>query len=149
MAVRPIPEGFHTITPYLVVRDAAKLIDFLKHAFDAKEVHRSTADGVIRHAQLTIGDSPLMLAEGGEQWKPLPCAMYLYVKDTDATYQQAVAAGGTSLMAPADQFYGDRNAGVVDPSGNQWWIATHIEDVSDAEMSKRFDEAMKKRQAAG
>lgn len=149
MAVKPIPEGFHTITPYLVVRDAAKLIDFLKNAFDAKEVHRSAADGAIRHAQLIIGDSPIMLAEGSEQWKPLPCAMYLYVKDTDATYKQAMAAGATSQMAPADQFYGDRNAGVVDPSGNQWWIATHIEDVSDAEMSKRFDEAMKKRQAAG
>ena len=150
MAVKPIPEGFHSLTPYLVATGASKLIDFLKQAFDAKEVHRSAQpDGTIAHAQLIIGDSPIMLAEAGAQWKPMPCAIYFYVKDTDATYKQAIAAGGTSLMAPADQFYGDRNAGVVDPSGNQWWIATHVEDVSEAELKKRMEEAMKKRQAAG
>ena len=147
MAVKPIPDGFHSITPYMVVHGARELIDFLKKAFDATEGHRTAQpDGTIMHAQLKIGDSPLMVAEGGEQWKPMPCAIYLYVKDTDATYPRAVAAGGKSLMTPADQFYGDRNAGVTDPSGNQWWIATHIEDVSDEEMKKRSEAALKARQ---
>jgi PhnB protein len=146
MAVKPIPDGFHSITPYMVVQGANKLIDFLKQAFGATEGHRtSQPDGTIMHAQLKIGDSPLMLGEAGPQWKPMPCSIYLYVKDTDATYKQAIAAGGKSLMAPADQFYGDRNAGVTDPSGNQWWIATHIEDVSDEEMKKRSEAALKAR----
>ena len=115
MAVKPIPDGFHTITPYLVVRDAARIIEFLKQAFGATEQHRSLRpDGTIQHAQLRIGDSPLMIADGTEQRQPLPCAIYLYVTDTDAAYRQAVAAGATSVMEPADQFYGDRNAGVQD-----------------------------------
>lgn len=146
MAVKPIPEGFHSVTPYMVVRGARELIEFLKQAFGATEGHRTEQpDGTIMHAQLKIGDSPLMIAEGQGQWKPMPCAIYLYVKDTDATYKQALAAGGKSLMAPADQFYGDRNAGVTDPSGNQWWIATHFEDVSDEEMKKRSEVALKAR----
>lgn len=147
MPVKPIPDGFHSITPYMVVRGARELIDFLKRAFDATEVRRSERpDGAIMHAQLRIGDSPLMLGEGGEQWKPMPCSIYLYVKDTDAVYNRAIAAGGKSLMAPANQFYGDRNAGVTDPSGNQWWIATHIEDVSEEEMKIRTAAALKARQ---
>src|SRR4030081_1144777 len=146
MAVKPIPDGYHTVTPYLIVPGVAKLIDFLKAAFDAKEIHRmATPDGRIMHAEVKIGDSPVMLGEPMGEWKPMPCMMYLYVKDTDAVYNQALKAGATSAMEPADQFYGDRNAGVKDGTGNLWWIATHKEDVAPEEMKKRSEAAMKKR----
>lgn len=146
MAIQPIPDGFHTVTPYLVVQGASSLIDFLKKAFDAEEVHRSTRpDGVVMHAQVRIGDSMVMIGEAWGQFKPLPSAIYLYVKDTDAVYKKALKAGATSIMEPADQFYGDRNAGVKDASGMQWWIATHIEDVSPEELAKRSEAAMKQR----
>ncbi len=138
MPVKPIPEGFHTVTPYLMVQGAQKLIEFLKQAFNARETERmAQPDGTITHAEVRIGDSIIMLAEAAGQWKPMPTGIYLYVEDTDAIYQRALAAGATSIMEPADQFYGDRNAGVQDPSGNQWWIATHIEDVSPDELQRR------------
>ena len=138
MAVRPIPEGFHTVTPYLLVTDARRLIEFLKQAFGAEVAHQSTRpDGGILHAQVRIGDSPVMMGEVSGPWQPMPGSLYLYVPDTDAVYRRALEAGGTSVMEPADQFYGDRNAGVKDPVGNVWWIATHIEDVSDEELARR------------
>ena len=138
-SVKPIPDGYHTVTPYLVVDDVAKVVEFLKRAFDAKEGHRSTRpDGTIAHTEVRIGDSPVMLGAARDQWKSMPCMIYLYVPDTDVAYKRALEAGATSLMEPANQFYGDRNAGVKDPAGNQWWIATHIEDVSPEEMEKRF-----------
>ena len=146
MAVKPIPDGFHTVTPYLLVQGVAKLIDFLKQAFDAKEIHRSAMpDGTIMHAEVKIGDSFVMMGEASGQRQPMPGSIYLYVKDTDATYQRALKAGATSVMEPADQFYGDRNAGVKDPVGNSWWIATHVEDVSPEEMKKREKDYIKKR----
>jgi PhnB protein len=145
--VKPIPDGYHTVTPYLIVPEVAKLIDFLTQAFEAKAGHRSTRpDGSIGHAEVTIGDSRVMMGEASAQWKSMPCAIYLYVNDTDATYKRALQAGATSLMEPANQFYGDRNAGVKDSAGNQWWIATHVEDVSPAEMEKRAAEFFKKQQ---
>jgi PhnB protein len=138
MAVKPIPEGYHTVTPYLVVEDAAALIDFLKQAFDAEERHRmARPDGTIMHAEVKIGDSFLMLGNSSAEHKPLQCMIYLYVEDADATYQRAIQAGATSVMAPADQFYGDRNGGVKDSWGNFWWIGTHIEDVSSEEVARR------------
>ena len=138
MAVKPIPDGFQQLIPYLVAPRVPQLIEFLKQSFGATEGRISKRpDGVIMHAQLRIGDSAVMMAEANEQFPPLPCALYLYVQDTDAAYERAIKAGGTSLMKPCDQFYGDRNAGVKDPSGNQWWIATHIEDVSDEELDRR------------
>jgi len=146
MAVKPIPEGYHTVTPYVVVPGVAKLIDFLKQAFDAKELHRMAGpDGRIMHAEVRIGDSPVMLGEPMGEWKAMPCAVYLYVEDTDAVYNSALRAGGTSMMEPADQFYGDRNAGVKDPAGNLWWIATHLEDLSTEEIKKRSEAVMKQR----
>jgi PhnB protein len=146
MPVKPIPEGYHTLTPYIVVPGVAKLIDFLKEAFDAKELHRMAGpDGRIMHAELRIGDSPLMLGEPMGEWKAMPCLIYLYVEDTDAFYHRALKAGATSMMEPADQFYGDRNAGVKDAAGNLWWIATHKEDVAPEEMKKRSEAAMKQR----
>jgi len=90
-----------------------------------------------------IGDSVIMLAEARGEWKPMPGAIHLYVGDTDATYQRALQAGATSLMAPADQFHGDRMAGVKDPFGNVWWIVTHVEDVSPDELQKRADASWK------
>ncbi len=147
MAVKPIPDGFHTVTPYLTVPGVARLIDFLKQAFDAKEVAPRFAqpDGRIMHAEVKIGDSIVMMGEPQAPWPTMPASMYLYVKDTDAAYKRALQAGATSLMEPADQFYGDRNAGVKDRSGNVWWIATHIEDVKPEEMGKRAEAVMKQR----
>src|SRR5262245_26039338 len=118
-AVKPIPEGFHTVTPYLIVEQANRLIDFLTQGVGAEEVSRAQGpDGTICNAQVRIGDSMLELADRTEQWKPRLGAIHLYVPDTDATYQRAMAVGGVSLEVPTDQSYGDREAGVKDPSGN-------------------------------
>jgi len=141
MALDPIPEGFHTVTPYLVIRGVSDLIEYLQNAFDAVELHRTTLpDGTTPHAAVRIGNSVVMIGEAGARMKPVPACLYLYVDDTDSIYRKAIEAGGTSLMEPADQFYGDRNAGVRDPAGNQWWIATHVEDVEDDEIQRRAAE---------
>jgi PhnB protein len=143
MAVKPIPEGFHTVTPYLVVKGVAKVLDFVKHAFDAKEIDRHTRpDGAIMHAQVKIGDSFVMLGEPMDGQPLSPSSLYVYVPNVDEVYKRAVKAGGTSLSEPADMFYGDRHGGVKDPAGNQWWIATHIEDVSPEEMQRRSEKFM-------
>jgi uncharacterized glyoxalase superfamily protein PhnB len=139
---KPIPDGFHAITPYLAVQGASKLMDFLKHAFGATETFRKMrADGTIHHAQMRIDDSNVMIADAGGPWKPMPTGIYLYVEDCDGTYKRAMQAGGSSLQEPADMPYGDRNAGVEDPSGNLWWIATRIEDLSEEEIQRRADAA--------
>jgi uncharacterized glyoxalase superfamily protein PhnB len=146
MAVKPIPEGFHTVTPYLMVEEASKLIDFLKQAFEAEEIYRQNMpDGTVMHAQVRIGDSMLMMSDATSQHKPMPSMIYLYVEDVDAVYNRALKAGATSLRKPTDEFYGDRSGGVKDQFGNQWWIGTHIEDVSPEEMEKRADEFMKQK----
>jgi PhnB protein len=148
MPAKAIPEGFHTVTPYLTVHGVAKLMDFLKQAFDAKEIERMPGpDGKIGHAQMKIGDSMIMMGEAMGQWGPMPASLYLYVPDTDALYKRAIQAGATSVMEPADQFYGDRNAGVKDSSGNLWWIATHKEDVPADELKNRAEQHIKKMQA--
>ena len=148
MTVKPIPEGFHTVTPYLLVKEVGPLIDFLVKAFGAKEGRRSALpDGTVTHADVIVGDSHLMMGAARGEWAAMPCMIYLYVPDTDAVYKAAMAAGATSVMAPADQFYGDRNAGVKDPFGNLWWIATHIEDVSPEELDRRSAEYAKKQAA--
>jgi uncharacterized glyoxalase superfamily protein PhnB len=135
---KPIPEGYGTVTPYLCVSDAAKLIDFLKQAFDAQLIFKMDGPGGrIMHAEMTIGDSRIMLGQP-EPGKETNAMIHLYMPDTDATYKRALAAGGTSVREPADQFYGDRSAGVRDQFGNQWYIATHVEDVSKEEMERRM-----------
>lgn len=147
--VKPIPDGYHTLSPCLTVVGAGRLLDFLVKAFDAQVHSRTTSpEGTVVHADLQIGDSRLMAAEATDKWKPMPCSLYMYVPDTDATYRRALEAGATSLMEPADQFYGDRNAGVQDPFGNYWWIATHVEDVGPEEMARREKEWMEKRAQA-
>lgn len=139
--VQAIPEGYASVTPYLIVDGAARLLDFVKAAFDAKERVRMPGPGdTVGHAEVTIGDSVIMLADGGEQSSPRRGTLHLYVEDCDASYQRALDAGATSERAPEDQFYGDRMAGVNDPTGNQWWIATHVEDVSPEEMARRSAE---------
>jgi len=145
MPVKPKPERYHTVTPYLMVKGVAKLLDFLKAAFDAEEIERNPGpDGTVMHAEVKIGDSIVMMGEATDKWQPVPCSLYLYVDDTDAVYTRAVHAGATSVMEPADMFYGDRNAGVKDASGNFWWIATHKEDVPAEEMQRRAEAHVRK-----
>jgi uncharacterized glyoxalase superfamily protein PhnB len=136
---KPVPEGYHTITPYLTLSDVESVLEFMKKAFDAKETHRmARPDGSIGHAEAHIGDSPVMLGQATDQWKARPSTLYMYVPDVDSVYRRAIAAGGKSLREPTTEFYGDRSSGVEDPAGNQWWIATHVEDVSEEELENRF-----------
>jgi PhnB protein len=144
MAVDPIPHGYHSVTPYLIVREVPKLLDFLKQAFSAQEIMRMPQpDGTIMHAEVRIGDSAIMMGEARGEHNPMPGSIYLYVNDADATYQRALQAGASSQMEPADMFYGDRHASVIDPVGNHWSIATHIEDVPPDELARRVEAFMK------
>jgi PhnB protein len=145
MAVKPRPDGYHSVTPYLVVDGAARVIDFLKQVFDAQEVTRLAAPGGrIGHAEMRIGDSVVMLGDAHDGHAPMQAMLHVYVENADATYQRAMGTGATSVQAPMDQFYGDRSGAVKDPCGNLWWIATHIEDVAPDELKRRAEEAMRK-----
>ncbi len=138
MKTNPIPEGCHSITPYLTVPDAGRLVEFLKQAFNGIERAKFLRpDGTVLHAQVRVGDSLLMISEPQGQWKPRASMLYYYVADIDATYKQALKAGATSVIEPIDMFYGDRHACVRDVAGNDWWIATRIEDVSAEETQRR------------
>jgi PhnB protein len=148
--VRPIPEGYHTVTPYLVLRRAADAIEFYKKAFGATELFRMPGPGgAIAHAEICIGDSQLMLCEenpemGAQSPQALggsPANLFLYVDDVDAAYKKAVNAGATATMPPQDMFWGDRYGKLVDPYGHEWSMATHIEDVPPEEMAKRAQAA--------
>jgi len=133
------PEGYQSVIPYLHVNGAARMITFMKEVFDAKEIAvYPRPDGTIGHAALRIGDSVVELADGGQDWPAMPCALQVYVPDTDAVYHRALKAGASSLQEPADQFYGDRVASIKDICGNNWYIATQIEVVSKAEIDKRL-----------
>ena len=143
--IKAIPDGYHRIQPYLYIRGAAEAIDFYKKVFGATERMRMPQpDGRIGHAEILFGDSVIMLADehpekeihSPKHFGGSPISLMLYVKDCDAVYQQALTAGAKSLREPADQFYGDRMAGVEDPFGFQWWLGTHIKDVSMEEMQK-------------
>ncbi len=145
--VKPIPEGFHTATPYLTVRDAASAIEFYKQAFGATETMRlADANGKMVHAEIALGDSPIMISDECPEWgnrSPQsfggsPISIYLYVEDVDAITSQAVAAGGTVCRPVEDQFYGDRVGTLTDPFGHIWIIGTHKEDVSLEEVKKRM-----------
>jgi uncharacterized glyoxalase superfamily protein PhnB len=143
--VKPVPKGYRTVTPYLVVKGAVRLIEFLKRAFGARVVDLMEGpNGAVGHASLRIGNSMVMMGEAGGKWKPMPAMIYLYVEDVDATFKRALRAGAKAVAKPADQFWGDRHGGVKDPSGNQWWISTHTEDLSPAEIKKRGEAWMKK-----
>ena len=137
MAVKPIPEGYHTVTPFVSVYGAARVLDFLRVALGATERYRlNQPDGNVMHAEVQIGDSIVMIGETMEGDSPMPASLYLYVPDPDATYRAALVAGGESIMEPEDQFWGDRLAGVKDPTGNKWWFAVHIEDVPEEEIAR-------------
>jgi uncharacterized glyoxalase superfamily protein PhnB len=148
MATRAIPEGHHTVTPYLVVRGAAKTIDFAKKAFGAQDLFEpmKRPDGTIMHAEFKIGDSVVMISDATDQHPPMQSMLHLYVPDIDAKYKSAMSAGGTSVMEPGDQFYGDRTAGVTDPCGVMWYVATHKEDVAPKELQRRAQEHLKQQQ---
>ena len=142
--VNPIPQGFHTITPYLIVSDASRLIDFIKKSFNATEIDRFETDNTILHAILQIGDSKIMISDSNQNMKPMSCFLYLYVNNVDETFQRAIAAGAISMREPTDEFYGDRGAGVLDFAGNNWYIATHKKDVSRDELKRLAEEQIKK-----
>jgi PhnB protein len=149
MAVKPIPEGYNAVIPYLIVNGAAGLIDFTKKVFDAKEGGRMAGpDGKIGHAEVRIGDSLIMLSDASEQYPASKAILHVYVTDADAVYQKAVQAGGKVVREIANQFYGDRSGGVEDRWGNQWWISSHIEDVAPEEMERRMKAAMQQKQGA-
>jgi len=139
MPVKPIPDGYSSVTPSLLVDGAGKLIEFMQQAFAAKERLRiPMPDGSVAHAELTIGDSVVMVSDATAEYPAGQGFMHLYVEDVDNIYRKALAAGASSITEPADQFYGDRSAVVRDAFGNRWSLATHIEDVSDDEMQRRM-----------
>ena len=141
---KPIPEGFHTITPFVVVEGAEAFLEFIEKAFDADtSIDMKSPNGQVMHATGQIGDSKIMVADAMPGFKAMPCMLYVYVENIDAVYKQAVKAGGTSLREPVNEFYGDRSAGITDKWNNQWWIATHIEDVDEEEMYKRAEKLHK------
>jgi uncharacterized glyoxalase superfamily protein PhnB len=139
MAVKPIPEGYYSITPVIVAEGADALLEFLKKAFGARELmmHRH-GDGTIWHSELQIGDSRIMLSESSEEIAATKSAFNLYVEDVDATYHGAIKAGAVSIRELENKFYGDRTAGVRDAAGNDWWMATHVEDVPQEELERRM-----------
>lgn len=145
-SVKPIPEGYHSVTPYLIVKGGAQAIEFYKTAFGATELIRmARPDGKIGHAEIRIGDSVIMLADENPAMGSLspqavggtPVLIHLYVEDADAVFNRGVAAGGTVERPLKDQFYGDRTGGIVDPFGHRWYVATHKEDVAPEELKKR------------
>jgi PhnB protein len=151
MAVKPIPDGYHTITPFLAVEEAAEAIEYYKRAFGAEEKMRMHGpDGKIGHAELQIGDSLIMLSDPFPQSTVRPpgevggttASVFMYVEDVDAVVKQAVDAGAKVTMEVADQFWGDRFGTISDPFGHTWSIATHVEDVPPEEMAERAKAAM-------
>jgi PhnB protein len=147
-AVKPIPDGHRTVTPYLAIKNAAKALDFYTRAFGAVESYKlMMPDGRVGHAEIRLGDSLIMLADefpeyGGKAPDTLggsPVSLHLYVEDVDNFVKKAVAAGAKERKPVADQFYGDRSGQLEDPFGHLWWVATHKEDVPPAEMQKRVE----------
>ncbi len=139
MEVSAIPHGSSTVSPYLVVDDPKAMLEFVKNAFGAEEKELLTApDGTIAHCEVKIGDSVIMIGSTPPGMNPTTSMLHIYTSDCDAMFQQAIEAGATVVREVANQFYGDRSGGVADQFGNSWWIATHIEDVSEEEMNSRL-----------
>jgi PhnB protein len=152
MAVKPIPDGYHAVTPYLIMKEAAKAIDYYRRAFGAMELMRFPAPGgKIMHAEIKIGDSTVMLADefpemgylGPESRGGSTVSILLYVENVDEVFNRAVAAGAKVLRPVKNEFYGDRTGTLADPFGHVWSVATHVEDVTPEEMQRRFRESMK------
>jgi len=151
-SVSPIPSGYHSVTPYLIVNGATRAIDFYQRAFSATELFRLDGpDGKIGHAEIKIGDSPIMLADempdgsyrGPQSIGGTPVSLMVYVEDVDKMFAQAIAAGAKEQRPVKDEFYGDRCGTLIDPFGHIWTIATHIEDVAPGEVDRRFREMTK------
>lgn len=139
-AVSPVPEGFHTVTPYLMVPDADALVEFMSRAFGATEAFRARGSAGGMHVEVKVGDSMVMIG-GLQEREPQPAAIFLYMDGVDEVYGRALEAGGTSIEEPADQVAdGDRRAGVADSFGNAWFIATRIEDISREDLQRRHDD---------
>ncbi|MFF1507269.1 VOC family protein [Streptomyces sp. NPDC058326] len=137
--VKAVPDGYTTVTPWVIGRDTAGLIDYLKRAFGAEEVGRFVLeDGSVGHAELKIGTGRIMAFDSPPGWDPTPAFVRLYVEDAEAVHRRAVEAGGTSVTEVTHLFFGDKVGRVRDPYGNLWWIQTHIEDVSEEEMARRL-----------
>ena len=138
MALNPIPEGYPRVIHYMVVARVQPLIAFLQSVFDGELLERMEApDGRVMHAEVRIGDSVIMMSEAKEGYPSRQTTLYLYVEDVDAAYHRALHAGASTLLEPADQFYGDRNAGVADAEGNQFWIGARVEEVPVEELQRR------------
>jgi PhnB protein len=134
-----VPDGYHTVTPFVIARGAARFLDFMAEAFGAVEIARVTgADGSIGHAESRIGDSVVMAFDSKEGWPETPAFLRIYVEDCDATCERAIAAGATSVTRPTEMPWGDRVGRVRDPLGNLWWIMARLENVSPEEMERRF-----------
>jgi PhnB protein len=139
MTGNPVPEGYHSVTPFVISRDTAGFFDFMKQAFDAEEIARVVGgDGRIGHAETRIGDSVVMAFDAKEGWPDTPAFLRIYVPDGDATFQQALRAGGTSVTEMTNMPWGDRVGRVRDPVGNLWWIMSRFEDVSLEVIEKRY-----------
>ena len=138
MAVKPIPENYPRVSPYLIVKNVEKTMDFIQYVFDGKVLEKmKTPNGSVNHGEISIGDSVIMIGRATESHEPQNVMLYIYVDDTDAAYKRALEKGAESVMEPADQFYGDRNAGVKDKDGISWWMASHVEDISPEELQRR------------
>ena len=141
MPTKPIPEGFHTITPYLFAQGAASLIEFVSAAFEGELIsHEKRPDGAVMHASMRIGDSTLMLADPPPEFGSMPSSIYLYVTDCDTVYQRALSSGGVSVFPMMTLPSGQRYGAVKDPCGNIWWVATQVEDVPPHEQERRWKE---------
>jgi uncharacterized glyoxalase superfamily protein PhnB len=146
MPVKPIPDGYPAVIPYLMVRDAARFIEFLSTVFAARVTEQlKRPDGKIGHTEVRVGDSMIMLSEAADGYPATPVMLHFYVEDVDAVFDRAVRAGGTVVAKPEKQFYGDRSGGVKEPCGNTIWIATHVEDVAPDELHRRAAQAMSKK----
>ncbi|MEU9293789.1 VOC family protein [Streptomyces sp. NPDC048266] len=138
-AVKAVPDGYTTVTPWVIGHDTAGLIDYLERAFGAEELGRFVMDdGTIGHAELRIGTGRLMAFDSPPGWEATPAFIRLYVEDAEAVHRRAVEAGGTSVTEVTHLFFGDKVGRVRDPYGNLWWIQTHVEDVSEEEMARRL-----------
>jgi PhnB protein len=138
----PIPEGYTAVTPWIISRDTASLLEFVTEAFGAQEIARVVGDdGSIGHAEFRIGDAIVMAFDAKPDWPDTPAFLRLYVEDADATHRRALAAGATSVTEVTHLFWGDRVGRVRDPLGNLWWIQTRIEDVNEAEMTRRMSDS--------
>jgi PhnB protein len=141
MPTKPIPEGFHSVTPYLFAEGAARLINFICAAFDGEVVfQQERPDGTVMHATIRVGDSMLMLADPTPEFGAMRSSIYLYVSDCDAVYQRALDSGGVSVFPMMTLPSGERYGGVKDPCGNIWWVATHVDDVPPDEQERRWKE---------